>query len=89
MLNLFHGAGVVNVSGDEIRMKIIELEAAIRNLQDELTRRSGNGNVWRHGFLAPDGVWLGFDTLDKAIAGAKEVWPDDEYAPYRVTRVYI
>ncbi len=89
MLNLFHGAGIVNVSGDEIRSKLLELQCAIRELNNELERRPGDGNEFRYGFLAPDGVWLGFKTLEDAVAGAKETWPGDEYAPYRVSKVYL
>jgi hypothetical protein len=84
------GVHLVNVSGDNLRANIALLESHIQALKDELVVRKGDGNTWRYGFLGPDHVWLGFDSYDAALAGAKETWPDDpEAAAYRVTRIYI
>ena len=70
-------------------------ERRIKHLREELDRR-GERDDKRHGFAVPihspgmiETAYQHFPTAVEAYAGARERWPNDEAAPYRVHPIYL
>lgn len=83
-------------SRQELLNDLWAYERRIKRLHEELERR-GERDDKRHGFPIPvqesPGVistaYQHFPTAVEAYDGARERWPDDDAAPYRVHPVYL
>ena len=83
-------------SKQELLSDLWQHEQRIKNLHKEFDRR-GERDEKRHGFAVPvqpqpgviETCYAHYETPVAAYEAARERWPDDEAAPYRVHPVYL